>query len=63
MTGTVYNDKEGQAHALYRLATTIARGGSIEELSDEFEVTDGKYIRLNYEKITATNINKYLKVK
>ncbi|RKM61497.1 galactose ABC transporter substrate-binding protein [Butyrivibrio sp. CB08] len=63
MTGTVYNDKEGQAHALYRLTTTIARGGSIEELSDEFEVTDGKYIRLDYEKITATNINKYLKVK
>ncbi len=60
MTGTVYNDKEGQAHALYRLAITVARGGSITELADEFEVTDGKYIRLPYEKITATNINKYL---
>ena len=60
MTGTVYNDKEGQAQAMYRLAVTIARGGSIEDLSDEFEITDGKYIRLSYEKITATNINKYL---
>ena len=60
MNGTVYNDKEGQAEAMYRLAVTIARGGSIEDLSDEFEITDGKYIRLSYEKITATNINKYL---
>ena len=60
MTGTVYNDKEGQAQAMYRLAITLAKGDSIEELSDEFEVTDGKYIRLPYEKITATNINKYL---
>lgn len=60
MTGTVYNDKEGQAEAMYRLAVTLGHGGSIEELADEFEITDGKYIRLSYEKITATNINKYL---
>jgi len=60
MTGTVYNDKEGQAEAMYKLAVTLARGGSIDELSDEYEITDGKYIRLSYEKITATNINKYL---
>ncbi|MCR5671545.1 MAG: galactose ABC transporter substrate-binding protein [Butyrivibrio sp.] len=61
MIGTVYNDKEGQSRAVYRLAVTIAKGGSIEDLSDEFVITDGRYIRLDYEKVTAANINKYIK--
>ncbi len=61
MVGTVYNDKEGQAKAMYELSLTLAKGGSIEELSDEFTITDGKYIRLPYEKVTGANINKYLK--
>ncbi len=60
LSGTVYNDKEGQALAMCRLALTLASGGCIEDLSDEFEVTDGKYIRLPYEKITMRNINKFL---
>lgn len=60
MVGTVYNDKEGQAHAIYRLSMALAGGGSIEDVEDEFTVTDGKYIRLHYDKITAANINKYL---
>ena len=60
MVGTVYNDKEGQARAMYRLSIILANGGSIDELSDEFTVTDDKYIRLPYTKITATNINNYL---
>ncbi len=60
MAGTVYNDKEGQARAMYRLAVLLARGGSIDELSDEFTVTDEKYIRLPYAKVTAANVNEYL---
>ena len=60
MVGTVYNDKEGQARAMFRLAMILADGGSIYELTDEFTVTDDKYIRLPYTKITATNINSYL---
>ena len=60
MVGTVYNDKEGQALAMYELAMVLGRGGSIDELSDEFEVEDERYIRLPYNKVTATNINKYL---
>ncbi len=60
MVGTVYNDKEGQARAMYELALVLGRGGSIDELSDEFEVDDERYIRLPYTKVTATNINKYL---
>ena len=60
MVGTVYNDKEGQAAAMYKLAVVLARGGSIEELSGEYKIDEGKYIRLPYSKVTATNINKLL---
>ncbi len=60
LKGTVYNDKEGQAHAMYRLALTLASGGSIEDLSGEFVVTGGKYIRLPYAKVTSENIDEYL---
>ena len=60
LLGTVYNDKEGQARAMFRLSMILANGGSIEDLSGEFDVTDGKYIRLPYAKVTAANINEYL---
>ncbi len=60
LAGTVYNDKEGQAKAMYRLAMTLAAGGSIEDVADEFEVTDGKYIRLPYAKVSPSNIEEYL---
>ncbi len=60
MVGTVYNDKEGQATAIYRLATILAGGGSISELSGEYNVTDDRYIRLPYTKVTGANVNKYL---
>ncbi|MCR5402268.1 MAG: galactose ABC transporter substrate-binding protein [Butyrivibrio sp.] len=60
MVGTVYNDKEGQARAMYELSLTLGHGGSIDELADEFDVEDDRYIRLPYTKVTATNINKYL---
>ena len=61
MVGTVYNDKEGQARAIYRLAVTLAGGGSITDLSEEFKVTNDKYIRLPYSKVTAANINSFLR--
>ncbi len=60
LAGTVYNDKEGQAKVMYRLAMTLAAGGSIEDVADEFEVTDGKYIRLPYAKVSPSNIEEYL---
>lgn len=60
LAGTVYNDKEGQAQAMYRLAMTLTAGGSIEDISDEFEVTDGKYVRLPYSKVSASNIEEFL---
>ena len=60
MVGTVYNDKEGQASAMYKLAVTLARGGSINELSGEYNVSDDRYIRLPYTKVTGANVNSYL---
>ena len=60
MVGTVYNDKEGQATAMYRLAISLATGGSINDLAGEYNVTDGRYIRLPYTKVTGANINRFL---
>ncbi len=60
MCGTVYNDKEGQALAMYRLSLILAKGGSIDELEGEYEVSGGKYVRLPYSKVTASNIDDYL---
>ncbi|WP_024865300.1 substrate-binding domain-containing protein [Butyrivibrio sp. FCS014] len=60
LKGTVYNDKEGQAGAMYSLAMTLARGGSIADLESVYEVEDGKYIRLPYTQITDDNIAEYL---
>ena len=60
MVGTVYNDKEGQASAMYKLAVTLARGGSINELSGEYNVSNDRYIRLPYTKVTGANVNSYL---
>ena len=51
LAGTVYNDKEGQARAIVDLACALITGEGKEELS----LTDGKYIRLPYELVTAEN--------
>ena len=45
--GTVINDSKGQAKAMLELAYSIASGN---ELSSEFTLLDGKYIRLPYKK-------------
>ena len=55
MIGTVYNDKEGQAKAMLELALAVASG----ETADDLTLTEGKYIRLPYSKITMENIGLY----
>lgn len=47
LTGTIYNDKENQASAMFRLAMALARGSSLEDM----HLQEGKYIRLPYTKI------------
>ena len=60
LRGTVYNDKEGQAGAMYKLAITLARGGNIADLADEYEVEEGKYIRLHYFRVTGENVEEFM---
>lgn len=62
MTGTIYNDKDGQARAMETLAYTLASGGSLEnmQLPDGVEIQDNKYIRLPYEKVDREKAEEYL---
>ena len=60
MVGTVYNDKEGQATTMFELACVLAKGGSIEELSDKYTIENGRYIRLPYAKVTSSNIIQFI---
>lgn len=58
MTATVYNDKEGQAKGMLELAYSIVTGNP---LSEEFELQDGKYIRLPYQIVTKDNLEEIQK--
>lgn len=55
MTGTVYNDKEGQGKYMLRLAFDLATGRDF----DEIPLQDGKYVRMPYEKITLENVEDF----
>ena len=52
MTGTVRNDSEGQAKAMLSLALSLSTGGKCE-----YPLTEGRYIRLPYEPITAASLS------
>lgn len=56
MVATVYNDKEGQAESMLNLAYRLARNESVSDM----DLLDGKYIRLPYAKVDATNVDDYL---
>ena len=53
LLGTVLNDGEGQAHAMLELAYALV---TENELPEEYQLKDGKYIRLPYREITAENL-------
>ncbi len=55
-SGTVYNDKEGQAEAMAELAVALVTHDGLQNM--EFE--RGKYIYLPYEKITSGNVKDFL---
>ncbi|MCD8154752.1 MAG: galactose ABC transporter substrate-binding protein [Clostridiales bacterium] len=55
MAGTVYNDKEGQALEMLKLAYALATDSGWEEV----DLEDGKYIRLPYSKVTAENAGEF----
>ena len=55
LSGTVYNDKEGQAAAMAELAVAIVSESGMEEIGFENE----KYIYLPYSKVSLENITDF----
>lgn len=56
MAGTVYNDNRGQAEAMFELVCSIG----FQKPMEKYELINGKYIRLPYQKVTAENAEEYL---
>ncbi len=56
LAGTVYNDKEGQAEAIAELAFSVV----MEDMDDENQAENEKYIYLPYEKVTSENAEDFL---
>ena len=57
LAGTVYNDKEGQAEAMAKLAAALVTGKGM----DEIELENGKYVYVPYSKVTKENVEDYIK--
>lgn len=53
MLGTVLNDAKGQAQGILELSYSLIKG---TKLPEEFELKDGKYIRLPYQMVTEKNL-------
>lgn len=56
LSGTVYNDKEGQAEAMAKLAVALVSGDGMDQVKFE----NDKYIYLPYFKITKENVHEFL---
>lgn len=57
MLGTVLNDAKNQGKATFNLAYALAKGQKLTQASVGYTVTQGKYIWIDYKKITKANIN------
>ena len=56
LSGTVYNDKEGQALAMAKLSVALVSGMGMEDI--DFE--NDKYVYMTYSKVTMDNVGDYL---
>jgi methyl-galactoside transport system substrate-binding protein len=56
LAGTVYNDKEGQASAIAKLAVALVSGKGLEQIEFENE----KYIYLPYLKVTKDTVDEFI---
>ena len=54
LLGTVLNDAKGQAQGMLELAGSLILK---KDLSPEYTLQDGKYIRLPYQEVTAENVS------
>lgn len=57
LSGTVYNDKEGQAQAIADLAVALVTGEGMEDIGFEKE----RYVYLPYAKVTSENVSQFQK--
>lgn len=61
LSGTVLNDAANQGKVVINAAVTAARGEEINEENVGYPVTDGRYIWVDYVKITEENVKDYAK--
>ncbi|WP_141733356.1 galactose ABC transporter substrate-binding protein [Oligoflexus tunisiensis] len=55
MLGTVLNDAQNQGKATFALAHALAQGKTPDKATIGYELTDGKYVWIPYQKITKEN--------
>ncbi|MCP1102014.1 methyl-galactoside transport system substrate-binding protein [Aequitasia blattaphilus] len=60
LLGTVLNDAENQGKATIKVCMAAQEGKEINEENVGYPVTDGKYIWIDYVKVTADNYEDYL---
>lgn len=61
LLGTVLNDAENQGKATIAIAVAAAKGKEINKENIGYEVTDGKYVWIDYVKVTAENYKDFIK--
>ncbi|WP_099469760.1 galactose ABC transporter substrate-binding protein [Konateibacter massiliensis] len=59
MVGTVYHDYRGQAKAIVQIAYALSVG---QEIPEDVNLVDDKYVYLPYEKITYDNVQEYIRM-
>lgn len=60
LLGTVLNDAENQGKATVNIAVAAAQGKEINKENTGYEITDGKYVWIDYVKVTADNYQDYM---
>lgn len=61
LLGTVLNDAENQGKATINIALAAAQGKEVNEDNIGYPIKDGKYVWINYVKVTQDNYKDYLK--
>lgn len=60
LLGTVLNDAVNQGIATFNIAYELAQGNAITSSSIGYTVTDGQYVWVPYQKVTAENYKEFL---
>lgn len=55
LLGTVLNDAKNQGQATFALAFALAQGKTPDKANTGYDITDGKYVWIPYQKITKEN--------